>query len=117
VGFIDMLKKALRLQKKEDFDRVFQGGRPIFFEALAARVRSNGQEAFRLGFSFSKKHLPLAVERNRFRRVLSALVEKNPELWPEGVDIVFATRFRPRSLSEKAWATPVRELLERLSRR
>src|SRR3989344_1459067 len=64
-----MLKKGLRLRKKEDFDRVFRSGKPLFFNEIGCRYLEGGS-SLRLGFSFSKKHLPLAVDRNRLRRGL-----------------------------------------------
>ncbi len=67
-----MLKKAFRLQKKEDFERVFRSGKPLFFGALGCKMAQNSLSHVRLGFSLSKKHVANIVERNRIRRVLSA---------------------------------------------
>lgn len=84
-----MLKKGFRLRKKEDFDRVFRSGKPLFFTEIGCRYRLGGS-SLRLGFSFSKKHLPRAVDRNRLRRVLSEVFFQLREEWPES-DIVFFT--------------------------
>lgn len=83
-----MLKKGFRLTKKEDFDRVFRSGKPLFFEEIACRYAPNNLSYLRLGFSISKKHFPLAVERNRLRRLITAAIEAENFL-PSGVDIVF----------------------------
>lgn len=66
-----MLKKSWRLQTKEDFERVFRSGKPLFFGAVGCKVAKNDREHLRLGFSLSKKYLKTAVERNRLRRVLA----------------------------------------------
>ncbi|MDP3957063.1 MAG: ribonuclease P protein component [bacterium] len=90
-----MLKKGLRLRKKEDFERVFRFGKPLFFSEIACRYLA-GSPALRLGFSFGKKHLPHAVDRNRLRRVLSEAFFQLKEEWPKGGDIVFFTVRKPK---------------------
>lgn len=86
-----MLKKSFRLKEKEDFDRVFREGKPLFFGAFGCKIAKNSLPHLRLGFSFSKKHLPLAVERNRARRILSEALatEEWEKVREQGVDIVF----------------------------
>lgn len=87
-----MLKKSLRLQTIEEFERVFRQGKPLFFGALACKIAKNDLDHIRLGFSFGKKHIESAVVRNRLRRVLSeALFLALPKLKVLGVDIVFFT--------------------------
>lgn len=85
-----MLKKGSRLRKKEDFDRVFRSGKPLFFTEIGCRYLA-GPTPVRLGFSLSKKHLPTAVERNRVRRILSEAFFERQSEWPETGDIVFFT--------------------------
>ena len=84
-----MLKKDFRLTKKEDFDRVFRSGKPLFFEEIACRFVKNELSHLRIGFSFSKKHLPLAVERNRLRRIIVTAFLAHKNEWPSSVDIIF----------------------------
>lgn len=94
-----MLKKNLRLKTIEDFERVFRQGKPLFFGALACKIAKNDLGHIRLGFSFGKKHIESAVERNRLRRILSeAVFLALPELKMPGVDIVF---FTVKKLKEK----------------
>jgi ribonuclease P protein component len=86
-----MLKKGLRLVKKEDFERVFRKGKPLFFGALACKITPNTYNHLRLGFSFGKKHVATAVGRNRLRRVISEAFSRH---FAEGkvvmsMDIVF----------------------------
>lgn len=102
LSVIAMLKKSLRLKKKEDFDRVFREGRAIFFEEIVCRFLEKPSGTFRVGFSLSKKQLPLAVDRNRFRRVLSALMAAEKKSWPKTLDVVFSLRRKPKTLSRDA---------------
>lgn len=97
-----MLKKGFRLRKKEDFDRVFRSGKPLFFEEIACRFALNGLPSLRLGFSFSKKHIPLAVDRNRMRRVLSEAFAAMEDEWPKGVDIIFFSIKKPKKIDSEA---------------
>lgn len=75
-----MLKKALRLRTKEDFERVFRKGNPLFFGSIVCKIIPNALPHLRLGFSFSKKHLPLASSRNRLRRILSEPFSRNRKI-------------------------------------
>lgn len=93
-----MLKKGFRLRKKEDFERVFRFGKPLFFSEIGCRYLVN-DKFLRLGFSFGKKHLPLAVDRNRLRRVLSEAFFEAKKEWPKSVDIVFFTVRKPKKVA------------------
>lgn len=65
-----MLKKRFRLRKKEDFERVFRQGKPLFFGSIGCRIARNDLGYLRIGFSFGKKYLKTAVGRNALRRQL-----------------------------------------------
>jgi ribonuclease P protein component len=87
-----MLKKALRLQKQEDFERVFRTGKSLFFGPLGCKMAQNKLSHVRLGFSLNKKHAESIVQRNRLRRVLSeAFYQALPEGESPSFDIVFFT--------------------------
>lgn len=104
-----MLKKGFRLRKKEDFDQVFRFGKPLFFEEIGCRFLAN-QEKFQIGFSFGKKYLPLAVDRNRLRRVISQVIFEYQSLWPKGGKILFFLSKKPKKRGLK----DVRVLIEPL---
>lgn len=110
-----MLKKGLRLRKKEDFERVFRFGKPLFFDEIGCRYLANAP-TLRLGFSFGKKHLPLAVDRNRLRRVLSEAFFQAKEAWPKSGDIVFFTVKKPNKMDIGMARELVKSLLERLTK-
>jgi len=90
-----MLKKGFRLRKKEDFNQVFRFGKPLFFEEIGCRYMK-GKENFKVGFSFGKKYLPLAVHRNRIRRVLSQAISEYQSVWPKSGQMVFFLSKKPK---------------------
>ncbi len=112
-----MLKKEERLQTKEDFERVFRRGKPLFFGAVGCKIARNDLGYIRLGFSLSKKHLATAVERNRLRRVLAAAFSVAlPEAKRQvGADIVFFTVKNPGSKDFKPFALAAQSVVEYLS--
>ncbi len=110
-----MLKKGFRLRKKEDFDRVFRSGKPLFFSEIGCRYLV-GTSPVRLGFSLSKKHLPTAVARNRVRRVLSEAFFERKSEWPETGDIIFFTTGKLTSIDIGKGRPLVNRLLESLKK-
>lgn len=111
-----MLKKAFRLRKTGDFDRAFQRGKPLFFGEIGCRIAKNDFNHIRLGFSFSKKHLNLAVERNRLRRVLSegfSGIQAKP--LHQGVDIVFFTTSKPKKVDSATFRPAVESIIEHIN--
>jgi ribonuclease P protein component len=110
-----MLKKGFRLRKKEDFDRVFRSGKPLFFNEIGCRYLVDGT-SLRLGFSFSKKHLPLAVDRNRLRRVFSEAFFQLKDEWPERADIIFFTVKKPKKTDMEMSRSIVKSLFEQLKK-
>ena len=112
-----MLDRRFRLRKKEDFDRVFRQGKPLFFGEIACRVAPNALPHLRVGFSFSKKYLPKAVSRNRLRRLLSESLALSKDQWPKtGADIVFFVVKKPASLTLDGILPVVSMTLEKLNK-
>lgn len=116
-----MLKKSLRLRKKEDFNRIFHYSKPIFFNEIGCRYLSRATRKtapnhnfLRVGFSFSKKHFPLATQRNRLRRVLSEAISQLKNEWPENADIVFFTVKKPQNISVSKSLPVIKYFLERI---
>lgn len=121
-----MLKKSLRLRKGEDFNRIFRQSKPIFFNEIGCRYslrttqkvspqELSTQSSLRAGFAFSKKHLPLAIQRNRLRRALSEALFQLKDEWPENVDVVFFTVKKPQNIIDaKASLSVIKYFLERI---
>lgn len=105
-----MLKKSFRLRTKEEFERVFRKGTPLFFGTFACKIANNSQNHLRLGFSLSKKHLGTAVSRNRLRRVVVAFFsEKERE---KAVDIVFFTTKKMEKRDIVTFASQAQSVVE-----
>lgn len=120
-----MLKKSLRLRKKEDFNRIFRYSKPIFFNEIGCRYLPHNtkkvspkellnQPSLGVGFAFSKKHLPLAIQRNHLRRVLSEAIFQLKDEWPENADMVFFTIKKPKKISTKESLSIVKYFLEQI---
>lgn len=110
-----MLKKGFRLRKKEDFDRVFRSGKPLFFKEISCRYCAS-TVPIRVGFSLSKKHLPLATDRNRLRRVLSEAFFEQRKEWPEQGDFVFFTVRKPKKIDLETSRHFMREVLKSIKK-
>lgn len=120
-----MLKKSLRLRKKEDFDRIFRYSKPIFFNEIGCRYlpratqkispeKLPAQSSLRVGFSFSKKHLSLSTQRNHLRRALSEAIFQLKDEWPENADIVFFIVKKPQNINIQTSLSIIKYFLERI---
>lgn len=108
-----MLKKSFRLRTKEDFERVFRKGTPLFFGALACKIAKNELGHIRLGFSFGKKHLEKAVSRNRLRRTLSEPFSDSVRNGQsKAVDVVFFSVKKPQPGELKTVASVAKNVVE-----
>jgi ribonuclease P protein component len=86
------LKRALRLRKGSDFQRVRQQGRSITSRLLILAWIGNEVGRPRIGFVVTKRISKLAVERNYIKRLLSeAMRYALPDLL-SGWDIVLSAR-------------------------
>ena len=86
------LKRALRLRKSSEFQRVRQQGRSIASRLLALAWTPNDVAQLRIGFVVSKRVSKHAVDRNRLKRLLSEAIRPSlPGLSP-GWDIVLSAR-------------------------
>jgi ribonuclease P protein component len=108
-----MLKKGFRITKQGDFDRAFRSGKPLFFGDIGCKGTKNGLKHIRIGFSISKKHVPLAVDRNRLRRILSEAFAAKETTWPDPMDIVFFSTKKTALISLDEAKTLVDQVLEK----
>jgi len=99
--------RRLRLLSPEDFRRVFQQARRATSPGLVVLARRNDLGHPRLGLAVSRKSLPLAVQRNRVKRMArEVLRHRQHDLG--GVDFIILTR---RGLKLKDWRRQDRERL------
>lgn len=86
------LKRAYRLRKNSEFQRVRQQGRSITSRLLTLAWMPNDVAQLRIGFVVSKRISKHAVERNALKRRLSEAIRPLlPGLSP-GWDLVFSAR-------------------------
>lgn len=105
-------RKAI-LKCPDEFRRCYQEGRVLKNRVAVLHVYDRGDaEPARVGFSVSKK-LGKAVERNRVKRWLRAIVYPLMPKLPRGLDLVFAARIRAKVEGYWSLARGVHELLEK----
>lgn len=86
------LKRALRLRKSSDFQRVRQQGQSTASRLLILAWTPNSASSVRIGFVISKRISKSAVQRNYIKRLLGeALRPALADLVPD-YDIVFSAR-------------------------
>lgn len=71
------MKEDIRLKRNCDFEKVFKNGKRVFGKSLTLiYIKSKD---LKIGYSVSKKH-GKAVERNRIKRLLRAVVREERPL-------------------------------------
>ena len=84
-----MLKKANRINKDKEFDRAFKTGQPFYTKVFGIKAVDNGLEIIRLGILVSTKVSKKAVIRNKIKRQIKEIIQKEiPDLKP-GKALVF----------------------------
>jgi ribonuclease P protein component len=91
-GTVVALKRALRLRKNTDFQRVRQHGRSSASRLLILMYTPNNLMNVRIGFVVSKRTSKLAVERNYVKRLLAEAIRSLLAEIPIGWDIVLSVR-------------------------
>ncbi|HPT29474.1 MAG TPA: ribonuclease P protein component [bacterium] len=84
-----MIKKNNRLAKNNDFDRIFKTGRSAYSQILGVKAAPNNLSFNRYGFLVGIKVSKKAVERNKVKRRLKAIVSKEEPNLVTGWDFVF----------------------------
>ncbi len=110
------LKRALRLRKSSDFQRVRQQGHSVTSRLLILAWVPNNENATqpsRIGFVVSKRISKLAVTRNYIKRLLSEAIRPVlPEILG-GLDIVIGARGRALNVDVRTFEQDMRFLLRR----
>jgi ribonuclease P protein component len=79
---------SVRLRKPAEFKQVSQQGRRSKRALLTAGYTAGSAGSARLGLAIAKKSVPLAVQRNRVKRLIRDAFRKNQARLP-AVDLVF----------------------------
>lgn len=91
-----------------EYQRVFKHGRKQRGEFFTLISCANGNSHARLGLAIAKKYVPLAVERNRVRRIIRETFRQH-EIVLKGIDIIVLAQTHSREWSN----TRLHEVLNR----
>jgi ribonuclease P protein component len=94
-------RRAGRLSRSAEFDRVYRHGRSVAnrYLVLYAFPRELGETAPRVGLSVGRK-VGGAVQRNHLKRLLREACTRHADALPAGHDIVLVARPPARELGE-----------------
>jgi len=107
------LKRALRLRKNTDFQRVRQHGRKTASRLLVLMCAPSNLATVRVGFVVSKRISKQAVKRNYIKRLLSEAIRPVLADIPAGWDIVISVKQTIIGVSLPALAQDLNLLLRR----
>ena len=107
------LKRALRLRKSGEFQRVRQQGRSITSRLLILAWTPNDIARLRIGFVVSKRVSKHAVERNHIKRLLSEAIRPLLPALPSGWDIVLSARNQAITADVHMFEQDITTLLQR----
>jgi ribonuclease P protein component len=82
-----MIKKGLRISSRKDIAEIFREGFFLNLGSISAKFRKNGMKNTRLGVFLGVKYSKKAVERNRIKRKIWAVIAKKQEKLKKGFDI------------------------------
>jgi len=83
-----MLKKSNRITKDKEFDRAFKIGQSFYTKLFGIKAASNGLEINRLGVLISTKVSKKAVIRNKVKRQVREIIQKELPNLKNGKDLV-----------------------------
>jgi len=109
--------RKLRLLTASDFKAVFgQADYKVSCAQLLILAINNGQETPRLGMVIAKKHVRLASNRNRIKRLIRESFRRHQQLLG-GLDIVILARTGADSLDNESFTRLIGKLWQDLIRR
>lgn len=109
-----MLAKTHRLTQKRDFEKLSNQGRSVFGPFLTMRVRSVANPVPRIAFITSTKVFKLAVDRNRVKRRLRAILRELLPKVPPSLHILFVVKPEALHAEHLALTAEVERLLGKI---
>lgn len=106
--------RSYRLVSKADFQSVFANPRKVTQKYLVALFRHNAKDHARLGMVVSKNRLKLAVDRNRFKRVVREQFRQHKDML-KGLDIVILLRSECTALDKNVLRDDINNLWRALA--
>lgn len=83
-----MLKKTNRITKDKEFDRAFKTGQSFYTKIFGIKAANNDLAAVRLGILVSTKVSKKAVIRNKLKRQIREIIQKELPNLKTGKDLV-----------------------------
>ena len=83
-----MLAKANRLTKDKEFTKTFRKGRSSYDSIVGVKIIKNNLQINRFGIIVGRKVSKKAVERNRIKRQIRAIIRQKIELMKIGSDVL-----------------------------
>lgn len=84
-------RRAMRMNRPGDFSRVFRQGKRLGGGGLTVLTVENSVGHPRLGLAIAKKHLKLANQRNRLKRIIRESFRQHQSAF-SNIDIVVLSR-------------------------
>lgn len=109
-----MLPKARRLTRAKDFARLGTQGRSVFGPFLTMRVRNVEEKGPKVAFITSTKVFKRAVDRNRVKRRLRALVRDVFSEVPANVHILFIVKPEALKATKDLLLGEIRRLIAKI---
>lgn len=109
--------RKLRLLTASDYKAVFgKADHKVSCTQLLILAINSGHETPRLGLVIAKKHVRLAVERNRIKRLIRESFRQHQQLL-SGLDIVILARAGVNDMDNTSFTTLLEKLWQDLIRR
>lgn len=87
-----MLNKKYRINRKEDYNHIYNNGKKIQAKYMIVFLAANNLEYDRFGIVTSKK-VGHAVQRNLAKRRIRAIIENHMPALKPGFDLVIVARY------------------------
>ncbi len=86
-----VLAEKNKIRKRRDFTKTYKKGQSFIAPSIVLCYRKNHTEAFRCGYTVSKK-VGKAVERNKVRRRMKEIARNHLDFFQPGIDYIFVAR-------------------------
>ena len=108
-----MLPKTYRLKLKNDFDKVFKGGKFVSQKFFTLGFAKNTLVFSRFAIVVPKKAAKLAVARNSIRRKAAEILRLNMDKIKTGYDMVFIGKAAVKGKKYQELMDDIGDLLEK----
>lgn len=109
------LSRRHRFTSQGSFGPILRGGRKLRGESLVVHALASSAGPSRVGVAIPRRLVPLAVERNRVKRVVREVFRRHG-VKDAGLDCVVALRARVDSIPGRELAVELAGLLDQLQR-